>query len=69
MFDRRSKLLSSVTLLHDLGMTCVSFVVAYLLRSLLVHLDFFSRHLPGIYPFSHYLPLLAAFLITWAAVG
>ena len=50
-------------------MTCVSFVVAYLLRSLLVHLDFFSRHLPGIYPFSHYLPLLAAFLITWAAVG
>src|SRR5271169_501830 len=55
--------------MHDLGVTCASFVVAYLLRSLLVHLDFFSRHLPGIYPFSHYLPLLAAFLITWAVVG
>jgi exopolysaccharide biosynthesis polyprenyl glycosylphosphotransferase len=55
--------------MHDLGVTCVAFVVAYLLRSLLVHFDFFSRQLPGIYPFSHYLPLLAAFLITWAAVG
>ncbi|MGB8769830.1 MAG: sugar transferase [Candidatus Korobacteraceae bacterium] len=69
MFDRRSKLLSSVTLMHDLGVTCVAFVVAYLLRTLLVHFDFFSRRLPGIYPFSHYLPLLAAFLITWALVG
>ncbi len=55
--------------MHDLGVTCVAFVVAYLLRSLLVHIDFFSRRLPGIYPFSHYLPLLAAFLITWAVVG
>ncbi len=55
--------------MHDLGVTCVSFVVAYLLRTLLVHFDFFSRRLPGIYPFSHYLPLLAAFLITWAVVG
>ncbi len=55
--------------MHDLGVTCVAFVVAYLLRTLLVHFDFFSRRLPGIYPFSHYLPLLAAFLITWALVG
>ncbi len=55
--------------MHDLGVTCVAFVVAYLLRTLLVHFDFFSRRLPGIYPFSHYLPLLAAFLITWAVVG
>jgi exopolysaccharide biosynthesis polyprenyl glycosylphosphotransferase len=71
VFDRRSKLLSSVTLVHDLGVTCVAFVVAYLLRTLLVHFDFFSRRLTGtrIYPFGHYLPLLAAFLITWAAVG
>jgi exopolysaccharide biosynthesis polyprenyl glycosylphosphotransferase len=69
VFDRRSKLLSSITLMHDLGVTCVAFVVAYLLRTLLVHFDFFSRRLPGIYPFSHYLPLLAAFLITWAVVG
>ena len=55
--------------MHDLGVTCVAFVVAYLLRTLLVHFDFFSRRLPGIYPFSHYLPLLVAFLITWAVVG
>jgi exopolysaccharide biosynthesis polyprenyl glycosylphosphotransferase len=55
--------------MHDLGVTCVAFVVAYLLRSLLVHIDFFSQRLPGIYPFSHYLPLLTAFLITWAVVG
>ena len=69
MFDRRSKLLSTVTLLHDLGVTCAAFVVAYFLRSLLVHFAFFSRHLPHIYPFSHYVPLLIAFLIVWAVVG
>ncbi len=57
--------------MHDLGVTCVSFVVAYLLRTQLVHFAFFSRRLTGtgIYPFSHYLPLLVAVLITWAAVG
>ena len=69
MFDRRSKLLSTITLLHDLGVTCVAFVVAYLLRSQLVRFEFFSAHLPGIYPFGHYLPLLLAFLVVWAAVG
>jgi exopolysaccharide biosynthesis polyprenyl glycosylphosphotransferase len=69
VFDRRSKLLSTVTLFHDLGVTGVAFVVAYLLRSLLVHFEFFSRHLPVIYPFSHYVPLLIAFLVVWAAVG
>jgi exopolysaccharide biosynthesis polyprenyl glycosylphosphotransferase len=69
VFDRRSKLLSTVTLLHDLGVTCVAFVVAYLLRTLLVHFEFFSNHLPGIYPFSHYLPLMIAFLVVWAFVG
>ena len=69
MFDRRSKLLSTVTLLHDLGVTCVAFVVAYLLRTLLVHFEFFSEHLPGIYPFSHYVPLMIAFLLVWAFVG
>ena len=69
MFDRRSKLLSTVTLLHDLGVTCVAFVVAYLLRSFLVHYRFFSQRFPEIYPFSHYLPLLAVFLVVWAVVG
>ena len=70
VFDRRSKLLGTVTLLHDLGVTCVAFVVAYLLRTVLVHFPFFSRHLqPVIYPFSHYVPLLIAILVVWAAVG
>ena len=31
--------------------------------------EFFSAHLPGIYPFSHYLPLLLALLVVWAVVG
>ncbi len=69
MFDRRSKLLSTVTLLHDLGVTCVAFALAYVLRTLLVHFAFFSAHLPGIYPFAHYLPLMVAFLVIWAIVG
>jgi exopolysaccharide biosynthesis polyprenyl glycosylphosphotransferase len=69
VFDRRSKLLSTVTLLQDLAVTAVAFAVAYLLRSFLVHLEFFSRHLPGIYPFSHYVPLMLAFLVAWAVVG
>jgi len=70
VFDRRSKLLSTVTLLHDLGVTCVAFVVAYLLRSPLGHLGLFRPYLqPAIYPFSHYVPLLIAFLVVWAVVG
>ncbi len=69
MFDRRSKLLSTVTLLHDLGVTCVAFAVAYLLRSQLAHYAFFSQRFPDIYPFVHYLPLLIAFLAVWAIVG
>ena len=70
MFDRRSKLLGTITLLHDLGITCLAFVAAYLLRSLLGHLGFLSGHLrPVIYPFSHYVPMLFAFLLVWAAVG
>ncbi len=69
MFDRRSKLLSTITLLHDLGVTCVAFVLAYFLRSFLVHFQFFSARFPDIYPFSHYLPLMAGFLLVWAIVG
>lgn len=69
MFDRRSKLLSTVTLLQDLAVSGIAFVVAYFLRTLLVRFEFFSRHLPGIYPFDHYLPLMAVFLLAWAAVG
>ncbi len=50
-------------------MTCVAFVVAYMLRSFLVHFEFFTRHLPGIYPFTHYVPLMLVFLLAWAVVG
>lgn len=69
MFDRRSKLLSTITLLHDLGVTCVAFLVAYLLRSYLVQFHFFSERFPEIYPFAHYLPIMVAFLVAWAVVG
>lgn len=69
MFDRRSKLLSTVTLLQDLAVTCLAFFVAYQLRIFLLYFDFFRRRLPDIYPLGHYLPLLAVFLLAWAAVG
>ena len=68
MFDRRSKLLSTVTLLQDLAVTCIAFVVAYQLRTLLAHFQLFSRN-PAIYPFEHYVPLMVAFLGAWAIVG
>lgn len=68
MFDRRSKLLSTVTLLQDLAVTCIAFVVAYQLRTLLAQFQLFSRH-PAIYPFEHYVPLMVAFLGAWAIVG
>jgi len=71
VFDRRSKLLGIVTLLQDLAVTCVAFGVSHWLRGLLVHFEFLSRHLTGpyLYPFSHYLPLMLSFLVTWAVVG
>ncbi len=56
-------------MLHDLAVTCVAFVLAYLLRSFLVHFQFFTQRFPDIYPFSHYLPLLVLFLVVWAVVG
>jgi exopolysaccharide biosynthesis polyprenyl glycosylphosphotransferase len=69
VFDRRSKLLSTVTLLQDLLVLCVAFGAAYLLRSLLVRFEFFNSRLPGIYPFSHYVPLLVGLLALWAITG
>ncbi len=69
MFDRRSKLLSTVTLFQDLSVTVVAFGVAYVVRTFLVQFEFFSSHLPGIYPFVHYVPLMLAFLGAWAVVG
>jgi exopolysaccharide biosynthesis polyprenyl glycosylphosphotransferase len=69
VFDRRSKFLSLVTLLQDLMVICIAFGAAYLLRIFLVHFEFFDERLPGIYPFSHYIPLLLAFLALWAITG
>jgi hypothetical protein len=62
VFDRRSKFLSFVTLLQDLVVICIAFGAAYFLRTLLIHFEFFHERLPGIYPFSHYVPLLLGLL-------
>lgn len=69
MFDRRSKLLSTVTLLQDLLVLCAAFCIAYFLRSFLVRFEFFSSRLPGIYPFSHYIPILIGFLLLWVVTA
>ena len=69
MFDRRSKFLSLITLLQDLAVICIAFGAAYLLRTVLVHFEFFHERLPEIYPFSHYIPLLLAILALWAVSG
>ena len=69
MFDRRSKLLSTVTLLQDLMVICIAFGAAYYLRFLLVHRQFFNERLPEIYPFSHYVPVLIGIVALWAITG
>jgi exopolysaccharide biosynthesis polyprenyl glycosylphosphotransferase len=69
VFDRKAKFLGAVTLLQDLAVTGVAFIVAYYLRTLLANSDFFRNYLPGIYPFEHYVPLMVVFLLAWAAVG
>jgi exopolysaccharide biosynthesis polyprenyl glycosylphosphotransferase len=69
VFDRRSKFLSFVTLLQDLVVICIAFGAAYFLRTLLIHFEFFHERLPGIYPFSHYIPLLLGLLVLWAITG
>lgn len=48
---------------------CIAFGAAYLLRTLLVQFEFFHARLPGIYPFSHYIPLLLGLLALWAITG
>ena len=58
-----------MTLAQDLAITCTAFAVAYWLRILLVRFEFFSHHLPIIYPFSHYFSLMVAFVVAWAVIG
>ena len=69
MFDRRSKLLGRITLLEDLAVTALAFVVAYYLRDLLAGAELFPGHLHEIYPFGYYIPLMLVFLLVWAVVG
>ena len=69
MFDRRSKLLGRITLLEDLAVTALAFVVAYYLRDLLAGAELFPGHLHQIYPFGYYIPLMLVFLLVWAVVG
>ena len=70
MFAQRANLLNKITFLQDLGVTCVAFSVAHWIRTLLVHFPFFGRHLrPAIYPFSHYVPVMLAFLAGWVVVS
>ena len=70
VFYQRAKLLSTITVLQDLGVTCVAFLVAHWLRAILVRLPFFSQHLqPAIYPLRHYVPVMLVFLAVWAGVS
>ena len=69
MFDRRSKLLSTLTLMQDLMVICIAFGGAYLLRILPVGFEFFHERVRPIYPFSHYIPLLLGVLVLWAVTG
>jgi len=69
VFDRRSKLLGRITLLEDLAVTALAFVVAYYLRDLLAGAELFPGHLHEIYPFGYYIPLMLVFLLVWAVVG
>ena len=70
MFDRRSKLLSTVTLLQDLAVTGVAFAVGATCCAVSwCTLSSSAGYLPDIYPFSHYVPLMLAFLLAWAVVG
>jgi exopolysaccharide biosynthesis polyprenyl glycosylphosphotransferase len=69
VYDRRSKLFSTVTLLQDLMVLCIAFGAAYLLRTVLWRFEFFNARLPEIYPFSHYVPLLLGLLILWTLTG
>ena len=69
MFDRRSKLLGTVTLLQDLAVTCAAFLLAYWLRNALAQFDMFEGYFHTIYPFKHYVPLMLVFLLVWAVVG
>jgi exopolysaccharide biosynthesis polyprenyl glycosylphosphotransferase len=70
MFERRSALLGSISRLLDLGLTALSFPLAYWARMrVLTHMVSPGVVQPVIYPFWTYGPLFAAILVIWFLAG
>ena len=70
MFERRSALLGSISRLLDLGLTALSFPLAYWVRMrLLTRMVSPGVVQPAIYPFWTYGPLFVAILVIWFLVG
>jgi len=74
MFSRRQRVVSVVFGCVDAAATVLAFVASYLVRSVLLPElapQFHAWPLPAgpLYPFSRYLPVLAAIVLIWLAVG
>src|SRR3972149_4681496 len=72
MFSRRQRVVSVVFACVDAAATVLAFVSAYLVRSILLpELAPRFAGLPAgpLYPFARYLPVLAAIVVIWLAVG
>src|SRR5260370_39921962 len=70
MFERRSALLGSISRLVDLGLTALSFPLAYWVRiSVLTRMVAPGVVQPAIYPFRIYGRLFLAILIIWFLIG
>ena len=74
MFSRRQRVVSVVFACVDAAATVLAFVSAYLVRSVLLPElapRFPAWPLPAgpLYPFARYLPVLAAIVLIWLAVG
>ena len=70
MFERRSALMGSIARLLDLGLTALSFPVAYWIRMRIVTRMVGSGVVqPVIYPFTTYWPVFIEILVIWFLVG
>src|SRR4029077_6180825 len=70
MFERRSALLGSISRLLDLGLTALSFPLAYWVRMrVLTHMLASDVVQPAIYPFWTYGRLFVGILVIWFLVG
>ena len=67
MFSRRSRVIGLSCVLNDLIATLVAFLLAYSIRVLLVHQNWY--HLRPIYPLGTYSPVLLASLFAFPGVG